>query len=69
MGGEWSKLIGDTGEESVKRLLELIGWKPLMANYDIPCFLGPLSMEIKTGQQHRREHGLDGSPDVSLSAI
>jgi hypothetical protein len=60
MGGEWSKLIGETGENRVRHLLEIIGWMPHIANYDIPC-----SLSEKHGNQekkkHRREHGLDGS--------
>ncbi|MDB5234626.1 MAG: hypothetical protein JWR44_1619, partial [Hymenobacter sp.] len=28
--GEKSKLIGDFGEETVSKLLELIGWNPLV---------------------------------------
>ena len=60
MGGEWSKLIGETGEDRVKRLLELIGWKSLIANYDIPCSF-PEKHGNEEKRAHRREHGLDGS--------
>jgi len=60
MGGEWSKHIGDTGEATVGRLLELIGWKPLLKNYDVPCALPDKHGNDKTGR-HRRDHGLDGS--------
>jgi hypothetical protein len=60
MGGEWSKQIGDSGEDTVKRLLETIGWTPLIANFDIPCVL-PEKHGNQEGRQHRREHGLDGA--------
>jgi hypothetical protein len=60
MGGEWSKRIGETGESRVKGLLDLLGWAPLITNYDIPC---SFPTEHGTGEEkkHRREHGLDGS--------
>ncbi len=60
MPGEWSKLIGETGENRVKRLLELIGWKAHIANYDIPCSF-PKEHGNEEKKTHRREHGLDGS--------
>lgn len=58
--GEWSKLIGETGEQRVKRLLDLIGWSPNMANHDIPCSY-PKEHGNQEKSQLRREHGLDAS--------
>lgn len=60
MPGEWSKRIGETGENTVKKLLEMIGWLPLVSNYDIPCSFPKQHGNTDTGK-HRREHGLDGS--------
>lgn len=60
MSGEWSKNVGETGERTVKRLLDQLGWTPLIQNYDVPC---KFPEDHKTGptKSHRREHGLDGS--------
>lgn len=60
MGGEWSKRIGETGENRVKGLLSLLGWAPLITNYDIPC-ANPSEHGTGEEKRHRREHGLDGS--------
>ena len=60
MGGEWSKRIGEEGEAKVKGLLDLLGWAPLITNYDIPCSF-PTEHSTGESKTHRREHGLDVS--------
>ena len=68
MSGEWSKRIGEQGENSVKRLLDLLGWAPLLANYDIPCSYPKDHGTSETGR-HRRQHGLDGSFKYSCPLV
>ena len=53
--GEWSKRIGDEGEDIVECFLRIIGWDEPQRNFDIQC--------LKPGehgtQSNRKTHGLD----------
>ena len=46
--GEWSKKLGEHGEDIVESLLKLIGWHSSIKGTDIDCF-------------KQKEHGKDGS--------
>ncbi len=49
--GEWSKKIGEIGEEIVGEFFELIGWSDPQANHSIPC--------VKSQQHEAQTHGID----------
>lgn len=63
--GEWSKKIGEEGEELVKEFFELIGWKNSLGGEDIQCFKGE---RHKTSLNERKSHGIDRL-FVSLSPL
>ena len=50
--GEYSKKIGDIGENIVKNFLELIGWDNIQRNFDIPS--------IDPEKHKKTTHGIDG---------
>lgn len=50
--GEFSKRIGEIGEEIVVDFLALIGWHPLVRNFDIPS--------IDPKKHNKKAHGIDG---------
>jgi hypothetical protein len=54
--GEQSKANGDFGEATVAKLLELIGWQPLVKNFDMRC-LAPEDHQL--GVRNREKHGID----------
>lgn len=54
--GEWSKKIGEHGEDISNRLLDIIGWKTPQKGIDIPCIKGN---EHKQGKGNRKTHGMD----------
>lgn len=54
--GEKSKSIGDFGEETVFKLLEMIGWDPLVRNQDIGCMNPDVHQLSSTPRQN---HGVD----------
>jgi len=54
--GEWSKLVGEHGEEIVATILELVGWGNNRANIDINC---TKPEKHKTGSNPRKKHGID----------
>jgi len=56
--GERSKNIGEHGEDVVKNLLDIIGWKNAIKGLDIEC---SKSEEHKTdiNSRPRKEHGID----------
>ncbi len=54
--GEWSKKIGETGENIVAEFLRLIGWEAAQSGVEVPCVRG----EIHSTPGHtRKTHGLD----------
>ncbi|QSV55306.1 MAG: hypothetical protein HEP80_16905 [Dolichospermum sp. UKL201] len=54
--GEWSRRIGEIGEEIVREFLELIGWGDSQRNLTLPCMKGP---RHKNGERPRTTHGID----------
>lgn len=56
--GEWSKKIGEYGENVVERFFAIIGWNDLSKGLDIPC-LNENHLN-KEGNQ-RKTHGIDFS--------
>lgn len=55
--GEWSKKIGEYGEDVVYKVLSLIGWGSSTKGVDIPCM--EKKMHAKSGSEERTEHGID----------
>jgi len=60
--GEFSKRIGDVGEDIVKDFLAIIGWNNPVSNFDIPS--------IDPEKHEKESHGIDGyfhyrSPTIS----
>ncbi len=48
--GEWSKKVGDVGEDIVKEFLSIIGWSDIQKGVELPCTL----------QKHSKStHGID----------
>lgn len=56
--GEWSKRVGEAGEEIVKEFFELIGWMDSLGNISIPCVNGERHKTKKDGKP-RPTHGID----------
>lgn len=54
--GEWSRRIGEVGEEIVGEFLELIGWGDAQRNLSLECTKG--RRHSQTGRD-RRTHGID----------
>lgn len=54
--GEWSKKVGEQGENIVAELLKRIGWADAQNNIDIPCVRG---QRHSTGKGQRKKHGID----------
>jgi hypothetical protein len=54
--GEWSKLIGEHGEDIVQSLLEIIGWGNNKSNRDLPC---TSPNKHSTSASPRKSHGID----------
>lgn len=50
--GEYSKRIGEVGEEIVKEVLDLIGWSNPRRNFDIPS--------VYPEKHKKNTHGIDG---------
>jgi len=55
--GEHSKKIGEFGEDSVKKLLEFIGWSDLQKGLDIKCIKSDAHRQ--NSKKGRTSHGLD----------
>jgi hypothetical protein len=51
--GEWQKKLGEEGERTAVKLMNILGWSNLQKGLDIKCLLN---------EKHRRKktHGLDG---------
>ena len=48
--GEWSKKVGEVGEDIVKEFLSIVGWSDAQKGIELPCTL----------QKHKRSsHGID----------
>jgi len=56
--GEWSRRVGEVGEDIVSELLSLIGWGNAKKNVSIPCIKN--QKHARPGTQNRTTHGLDG---------
>jgi hypothetical protein len=54
--GEWSRRIGEVGEEIVGEFLELIGWGDSQRNLTLSCNRG---QRHGTGERPRQTHGID----------
>jgi hypothetical protein len=54
--GEWSRKIGEHGEDVVSELFELIGWADAQKNLTIPCLQG---QRHSNGTSVRTTHGID----------
>lgn len=48
--GEFSKYVGDVGEEIVSDFLKLFGWRNLCSNKQLDCIVG---------EHHKNTHGID----------
>lgn len=55
--GEWSKKIGEYGEDVVYQILSLVGWSTASKGKDIPCV--DKENHAKNGTKERIEHGID----------
>ncbi len=54
--GEWSKKIGEYGENIVEKFFSIIGWNDLSKGFDIPC----LNETHKNQEGNKRKtHGID----------
>lgn len=54
--GEWSKKIGEYGENVAERFFSIIGWNDLSKGFDIPC----LNENHKNSEGNKRQtHGVD----------
>ena len=54
--GEWSKKIGEVGEEIVYEFLSLIGWGDAQKGIEISCIHG---LKHKEQQSPKKTHGID----------
>jgi hypothetical protein len=54
--GEWSRRIGEVGEEIVGEFFELIGWSNSRSNLNLPCMK---RQRHQTGANPRTTHGID----------
>jgi len=54
--GEWSRRIGEVGEEIVGEFLDLIGWGDSQRNLTLSCMKG---QRHGNGERTRRTHGID----------
>lgn len=54
--GEWSKKIGEHGENVCEELLKIIGWSEPLHGIDIPCLKGQLHQK---SAGPRKQHGID----------
>jgi len=54
--GEWSRRIGEVGEEIVGEFFQLIGWGNSQSGLQLPCVKGE---RHKTGANARTTHGID----------
>jgi hypothetical protein len=54
--GEWSKFIGETGEDISSLFLHKIGWGDVEQGFDIPCIR---SSEHSSKKSPRKTHGID----------
>ncbi|MBD1916870.1 MULTISPECIES: hypothetical protein [Cyanophyceae] len=54
--GEWSRRIGEVGEEIVGEFLDLIGWGNSQQGLTLPCMMGP---RHGTASASRHTHGID----------
>lgn len=54
--GEWSKKVGEAGEEIVGAFLELIGWGDSQTGIELPC---AMPGDHGTDGKQRRTHGID----------
>lgn len=55
--GEYSKSIGEYGEQLVDNFLNLIGWKNPQKGIDIPCFNNVV--HARKDKSERKTHGID----------
>ena len=55
--GEWSKQIGDVGEEIVGKLLREIGWGDNQSRVEIAC--AEETKHARKGSERRQTHGID----------
>lgn len=56
--GEWSKKIGEYGEDIVEKFLSIIGWNDPLKNVSIPCYMQ--KEEHKNNEDKSVEtHGID----------
>lgn len=53
--GEWSKTVGEFGEKTVEKFLNLIGWNNAPNNIEFTC----LYPEEHSHSENRKTHGLD----------
>lgn len=56
MMGEWSKKLGEHGEDIVEALMNLIGWKSSLKGTDLECVKPTIH---GSPDKHRRTHGVD----------
>ncbi|MND52600.1 hypothetical protein D3C81_242260 [compost metagenome] len=54
--GEWSKSVGEHGEDIVSAFLNLIGWKAAIQNMDVAC-IRPTPHQVSSSA--RSSHGID----------
>jgi hypothetical protein len=54
--GEWSKLVGEAGENIGAEILRMIGWNSAQKGVTLPCLQGDVH---KVSDRPRRTHGID----------
>ncbi len=54
--GEWSKKIGEYGEDVTEKLFEVIGWNDMIKGFDIPCCN---EFHKNKSDNKRNSHGVD----------
>lgn len=54
--GEWSKKIGEHGENIIEKLFEIIGWNDMIKGIDIPC---SNKLHKNKNDNQRNTHGID----------
>ena len=53
--GEWSKTVGEFGEETVEKFLKLIGWNNIPKGLQFPC----RNPKKHSKKGNRKTHGID----------
>ena len=62
--GEWSRRIGEVGEQVVGEFLDLIGWGNSQRNIELPCMK---RQQHSNGTNSRSTHGIGEHLNYAMS--